>query len=85
MRAVGFPPSKLWLLACAEILGIVGLIVGLLWWPAGVLASIGLIGYFIGALVYLLRARVTVVQPLASAGAFLLLAVAALFLHWPSS
>jgi hypothetical protein len=81
MRAIGFPPSKLWLLAAAETAGILGLVVGLLWWPAGVLASVGLIGYFIGALVYLVRAKVTAVRALVPASLFLLLAVLVLVLR----
>jgi uncharacterized membrane protein YphA (DoxX/SURF4 family) len=81
MRAIGFPLSKLWLLAGAEIAGILGVLVGLFWWPAGVLASIGLIGFFVGALIYLVRARVTAVRPLASAGGFLLLTLAVLVLQ----
>lgn len=79
MRAVGFPVSKLWLLATAEVAAIVGLAVGLLWWPAALAAAVGLIGYFVGALAFLLRARVRQAAALVPAGAFLVLAVAVLW------
>ena len=79
MRAIGFPVSKLWLLAAAEVAAILGLLVGLLWWPLAVAAALGLIGYFVGALAYLLRARVTKAEALAPACAFLVLAVAVLW------
>jgi hypothetical protein len=49
MSAVGFPESKLWLLASAEIAGAVGLVVGLFWWPLGVAAAVGVVAYFVGA------------------------------------
>ncbi|MFI9383124.1 DoxX family protein [Kutzneria sp. NPDC052558] len=73
MRAVGFPVDKLWLLAAAECAAVAGLVVGLFWWPVRVAAAVGLIGYFVGALAYLLRARVPKAEPFVSAGAFLLL------------
>jgi hypothetical protein len=80
MRAVGFPVSMMWLLAAAEVAAIAGLALGLLWRPLGVAASIGLIGYFVGALAFLLRARVTKAAALVPAGAFLVLAAAVLWL-----
>ena len=78
MRAVGYPPSKLWVLAWLEIAAIAGLLVGLWWPPAGILAALGLVGYFVGAVIYLLRARIT--RPLRSAIAFLVLSVAVCWL-----
>lgn len=79
MRAIGFPLSKLWLLATAEVAAIVGLVVGLLWWPAAVAATLGLIGYFVGALAFLLRAGVRKAAALAPAAAFLVLAATVLW------
>lgn len=81
MRAVGFPPSKLWLLAAAEAAGILGILLGLLWHPLGALAALGLVAYFGGALVFLVRARITKASVLASAGGFLVLAAAVLWLN----
>jgi hypothetical protein len=75
MRAVGFPVSRLWLLAAAEFAAVAGLLLGLFWWPLRAAATIGLIGYFVGALAFLLRARVPKADPFVSAGAFLLLTV----------
>ncbi|HEY0497844.1 MAG TPA: DoxX family protein [Kutzneria sp.] len=91
MRAVGFPPSKLWLLALAETAGILGVLLGLWWHPLGALAALGLVAYFVGALVFLMRAHITKASVLASAGLFLLLSSAVLLLHlgsgatWASS
>jgi hypothetical protein len=61
MLKVGFPEDKLWLLALAEAAGAVGLVVGLYWWPLGVAAALGVIGYFIGALVSHLRVKDTAI------------------------
>jgi uncharacterized membrane protein YphA (DoxX/SURF4 family) len=55
MTKVRFPEDKLWLLATAEIAGAAGLVVGLLWWPLGVVAAACLIAYFLGATVAHLR------------------------------
>ena len=81
MRAIGFPVAKLWVLAGLETAGILGVLVGLLWRPLGVLAANGLIGYFVGAVAFLVRARVTKAAALAPAGGFLLLAAAVLWLR----
>ncbi|WP_028805414.1 DoxX family protein [Streptomyces sp. 142MFCol3.1] len=72
MRKVGFPASKLWLLAAAEFAGAAGLAVGLFWWPLGAAAAIGVIGYFMGAVASHVRVRDFKVAPAA-----ILLAVAA--------
>jgi hypothetical protein len=37
-----------WLAAC-EFAAVVGLLVGIVWWPLGVAAAIGLVAYFVGA------------------------------------
>ncbi|MFF0223310.1 DoxX family protein [Streptomyces sp. NPDC004629] len=72
MRKVGFPASKLWLLAGAELAGAAGLVMGLFWWPLGAAAAIGVMGYFVGAVASHLRVRDFEVGP-----SVVLLAVAA--------
>ena len=57
MSTVGVPPRALPLLAAVEIAGAVGLIVGFFWWPIGVAAAIGVVLYFVGAVVAHLRVR----------------------------
>jgi hypothetical protein len=81
ISALGFPSNRIWLLAVAEVAGTVGLGVGLLWWPLGVAAAVGLIGYFAGAVGYLLRAQVRRPPVLASAIAPLLVAIAVVVLR----
>ncbi|MCI2420027.1 DoxX family protein [Saccharopolyspora sp. K220] len=51
LRKVSVPDDKVWLLAAAEIAGGVGLVVGLFWWPLGLAAAVGVILYFLGAIV----------------------------------
>jgi hypothetical protein len=54
-EVVGVPLNYLSLLAAAELAGALGLVVGI-WWPSiGVVASIGLVLYFVGATVSHLR------------------------------
>ena len=57
MSTVGVPQKVLPLLAAAEIAGAVGLIVGFFWWPIGVAAAVGVILYFVGAVISHLRVR----------------------------
>ncbi|GCE28630.1 hypothetical protein KDA_41140 [Dictyobacter alpinus] len=45
-----------WLAAC-EFAGAVGLLIGIFWWPLGVAAAIGVIIYFIGAIIAHLRVK----------------------------
>jgi hypothetical protein len=71
MRAIGFPVARLPWLAAAELAAAAGLLIGLAWWPMAVAALVGLVGYFTGALVFLLRARLTMVAAWAPAAAFL--------------
>jgi uncharacterized membrane protein YphA (DoxX/SURF4 family) len=78
MGRVGFPEDKLWLLAVAEIAGAIGLVVGLFWWPLGVAAGIGVVAYFVGAVIA--HARIGDWKITAPA-ALLLLAVGALVLR----
>ncbi|MFE6130522.1 DoxX family protein [Streptomyces sp. NPDC056437] len=77
MQTVGFPADKLWLLATAETAGAAGLLIGLLWWPLGVAAAIGVTLYFIGAVGSHLRVRDTATN----AAIPLVLAIAALTLR----
>jgi len=52
---VGIPMKYFPLLAACEIAGAVGLVLGIWWPPLGVLAGIGLLIYFLGAVVSHLR------------------------------
>jgi DoxX-like family len=54
-ETVGVPLSYLPLLAACEFAGALGLVVGIWWPPLGVAAGIGLILYFVGAVVSHLR------------------------------
>ncbi|MGC0365285.1 putative membrane protein YphA (DoxX/SURF4 family) [Rhodococcus sp. 27YEA15] len=82
MKSVGFPESNMWLLATAEIAGAAGLVAGLFWWPIGAAAAIGVILYFIGAVVAHLRVSDGKQLP---AIVVLLVAVAALVLRLVSA
>lgn len=75
LRTVQFPEDKIWMLATAEIAGALGLAAGLLWWPLGIAAAMGVMGYFIGAIAAHLRKRDRNIAP-----ASVLLAIAALAL-----
>lgn len=76
---VGVPPSWLPLLAMLKAAGAAGLLLGLLGSHLiGVFAAIGLAGFFVGAIITHLRARVF--YNLGFPGAFLALAVASLTL-----
>lgn len=55
MEQVGVPADKIPWLAYVEILGAIGLVVGLFVWPIGVAAAIGVILYFVGAVIAHLR------------------------------
>jgi uncharacterized membrane protein YphA (DoxX/SURF4 family) len=57
MAAVGVPEDRLWMLAVLEIAGAAGLVAGLFWWPIGVAAAIGVVLYFVGAVLAHLRKR----------------------------
>lgn len=77
MAKVGVSADQLRPLAVIEVAGAVGLVAGLFWPPIGVAAAVGVILYFVGALIFHYRARDTaVVAP----SALLLLGVAALAL-----
>lgn len=55
-RRAGVPESRLNYLAAILLAGATGLIFGIWWRPIGVAAAIGLVGYFIGAVVSHIRA-----------------------------
>ena len=78
MRTVRVPDHRVPALAVLEIAGALGLLVGLAVWPLGVAAAIGVIAYFVGALVAHARVGDRAVAPPA---VFLVLAVAALVLR----
>ncbi|MEV8092183.1 DoxX family protein [Streptomyces nigra] len=82
LQKVGFPESRAWLLASAEVAGATGLVIGLFWWPLGVAAAAGVAAYFVGAAVSHLRVRDYQVGPVV---ALLLASVAALVLRLVSA
>ena len=78
-ETVGVPLKYFALLAACEFAGAVGLVVGI-WWPLiGIAAGIGLVLYFVGAIVSHLR--VGDVKGIGSAAFMLVLAGAALALR----
>lgn len=76
---VGVPMRWLPILAALEVAGAVGLIVGLWWAPLGIAAAIGVIAYFVGAVIAHLRVGDT--KGLAGPTVPLLLAITALVLR----
>lgn len=55
-RTVGVPEDRLDQLAYLLLAGAAGLLAGLVWAPAGIAAGIGVICYFVGAIIFHLRA-----------------------------
>jgi uncharacterized membrane protein YphA (DoxX/SURF4 family) len=56
-EVIGVPLRWLpWLAAC-EFAGAAGLLIGIVWWPLGIAAAIGVIVYFIGASVSHVRVK----------------------------
>lgn len=78
LASAGVAPGQFPLLAALEIAGAVGLVLGLLWAPLGIAAAIGVILYFVAAIVAHLRLGNWSIGP---AGFYLILAVAALVLR----
>lgn len=73
---VGLPESVLPHLATLKLAGALGIVVGMIVWPwAGVAAGVGLVLFFVGAVVAHVRARVF--HNIAFPGLYLLLSVAA--------
>lgn len=56
ITSIGVPPTSLRYLAALEILGAIGLIIGLVVPAIGIAAAVGIIAYFVGAVVAHLRA-----------------------------
>ena len=78
LTGLGVPASVISLLGALEIAGALGLVAGLFWAPIGIAAAIGVIAYFLGAVIAHLRARNYAVAPAAVLG---LVAVTALVLR----
>ncbi|HET6860208.1 MAG TPA: DoxX family protein [Streptomyces sp.] len=80
MTKVGVPDSWFPRLSALKAAGAVGLLIGLFVVPIGVAAAIGVVLYFIGALVFHIRARDFAIAPviviIALAGAALVLRLA---------
>ncbi len=51
------PPERIPVLAALEIAGALGLLVGLAWAPLGIAAAIGVVLYFVGAVIAHLRVK----------------------------
>jgi uncharacterized membrane protein YphA (DoxX/SURF4 family) len=78
-ETIGVPLKYFPLLAVCEFAGAVGLVVGIWWPPGGIAAGIGLVLYFVGAVISHLR--VGDVKGVGSAAFMLVLAVAAVTLR----
>jgi uncharacterized membrane protein len=79
MDVVRVPRNRVWMLGVLEVAAAVGLLVGIFWWPIGVAAAIGVIIYFIGAVIAHLRVSDT--KGLTAPAVLLVLAIAALVLR----
>ena len=77
-EVVGVPLKYFPLLAASEFAGALGLVLGI-WWPSGVAAGVGLVLYFVGAVVSHLR--VGDLKGIGPAAFILLVAAAALALR----
>lgn len=78
ISSVGWAEDRLWVLAVLKILGAIGLVVGLWVAPIGIAAAIGVALYFVGAIVFHVRAEEYSMAPPV---ALLVLAIAALVLR----
>lgn len=78
-ETVGVPLKFFPLLAACEFAGAVGLLAGLRWWPLGIAAGIGLVAYFVGAVVA--HVRVSDFKGIGPAFFMLVLAAGALVLR----
>ncbi len=56
-EVVGVPLQYLPWLAALEFAGAAGLLIGIVWWPLGIAAAIGVILYFIGASIGHIRVK----------------------------
>ena len=75
---VGVPAERIPVLAALELAGAVGLVIGLFWAPLGIAAAIGVVLYFLGAVIAHLRVKDKAFGP---AAFLLVVAVAALVLR----
>lgn len=57
VTGVGVPPERIPVLAALEIAGAAGLLVGLAWAPLGIAAAVGVVLYFLGAVIAHLRVK----------------------------
>ncbi|MFD4183986.1 DoxX family protein [Rhodococcus sp. NPDC058514] len=80
---VGVPEDRLNSLAAILLAGAAGLILGLIWAPLGIAAALGVICYFIGAVVFHIRSHDTKNLPVPLT--YAAIAVAALLLRLASS
>jgi hypothetical protein len=74
LTSVGVKPQQIPLLATVEVVGVLGLLVGIWSKPLGIAASIGFVLYFLGAVSSHLRVRAKL-NELAAPGTLLLIAV----------
>ncbi|SMQ58644.1 DoxX family protein [Agreia sp. VKM Ac-1783] len=79
MDVVRVSRDRVWMLGVVEIAAALGLVAGIFWWPIGVAAAIGVIVYFMGAVVAHLRVSDT--QGLGAPAVLLLAGVASLVLR----
>lgn len=68
MTAVNVPIDKIWMLAVLEIAGAIGMLVGLAVMPLGLAAAIGVVLYFVGAVIFHVRANDKAIAPPAALG-----------------
>ncbi len=78
-EVVGVPLRWMpWLAAC-EFAGAAGLLIGIVWWPLGIAAAIGVVAYFLGASIG--HMRVKDFKGLPTPAVILLIAIAILVLR----
>ncbi|RIJ70677.1 DoxX family protein [Nakamurella silvestris] len=68
MAAVGVPADRVWMLATVETVGAIGLVAGLFWAPLGIAAAVGVVLYFVGAVIAHIRKKDPQIQPAAVLG-----------------
>ena len=56
-EVIGVPLRWLPWLAALEFAGAAGLLIGIVWWPLGIAAAIGVVAYFIGASISHVRVK----------------------------
>lgn len=68
LTRAGVPSGMYPFLAVVEFAGAIGLVWGIWWTPIGIAAAIGVVLYFVGAVVFHLRAKDTAIVPPAALG-----------------